>query len=110
MLDRLQIVKQRFDEISDLIIQPDIIADQKRYVQLNQEYKTLKALAGKRDEYVSLMSNIILPIISCIIYFFRSIHQLVVLYVKKHLLLIHHIFHFVGGYYVLYPLEVNIMF
>jgi hypothetical protein len=37
MLDRLQIVKQRFDEISDLIIQPDVISDQKRYVQLNQE-------------------------------------------------------------------------
>ena len=36
MLDRLQIVKQRFDEISDLIIQPDVIADQKRYVQLNR--------------------------------------------------------------------------
>jgi peptide chain release factor 1 len=34
MLDRLQIVKQRFDEISDLIIQPDVISDQKRYVQL----------------------------------------------------------------------------
>jgi peptide chain release factor 1 len=31
MLDRLQIVKQRFDEISDLIIQPDVISDQKRY-------------------------------------------------------------------------------
>jgi protein subunit release factor A len=39
MLDRLQYVKQRFDEISDLIIQPDVIADQKRYVQLNKEYK-----------------------------------------------------------------------
>jgi peptide chain release factor 1 len=36
MLDRLQIVKQRFDEISDLIM-PDVISDQKRYVQLNQE-------------------------------------------------------------------------
>jgi peptide chain release factor 1 len=58
MLDRLQIVKQRFDEISDLIIQPEVISDQKRYVQLNQEYKTLKALAEKRDEYVLLMANI----------------------------------------------------
>lgn len=47
MLDRLQIVKQRFDEISDLIIQPDVIADQKRYVQLNKEYKDLKALSEK---------------------------------------------------------------
>jgi peptide chain release factor 1 len=58
MLDRLQIVKQRFDEISDLIIQPEVISDQKRYVQLNKEYKDLKALAEKRDEYVLLMANI----------------------------------------------------
>ena len=58
MLDRLQIVKQRFDEISDLIIQPAVIADQKRYVQLNQEYKNLKGLVNKREEYVTLLSNI----------------------------------------------------
>ena len=58
MLERLQYVKQRFDEISDLIIQPDVISDQKRYVQLNQEYKGLKNLMEKRDEYVTLDANI----------------------------------------------------
>jgi len=58
MLDRLQYVKQRFDEISDLIIQPDVIADQNRYVQLNQEYKTLKGLMDKREEYIRLTQNI----------------------------------------------------
>ena len=42
MLEKIQIVKQRFDEVNDLIIQPDIISDQKRYVQLNKEYKDLK--------------------------------------------------------------------
>lgn len=57
MLDRLQIIKQRFDEVSDLIIQPDVIADQKRYVQLNKEYKDLKAMAEKREEYLKLMGN-----------------------------------------------------
>ena len=54
MLERLQYVKQRFDEVSDLIIQPDVIADQKRYVQLNKEYKDLKELVEKRDEYINL--------------------------------------------------------
>jgi protein subunit release factor A len=44
MLDKLRIVKQRFDEVSDLIIQPDIITDQKRYVKLNKEYKDLTDL------------------------------------------------------------------
>ena len=54
MIDRLAIVKQRFDEVSDLIIQPDIIADQKRYVALNREYKDLSALMEKRTAYLNL--------------------------------------------------------
>ncbi|MEM7187033.1 MAG: peptide chain release factor 1 [Bacteroidota bacterium] len=58
MLDRLQIIKQRFDEVSDLIIQPDIISDQKRYIQLNKEYKDLRLLMEKRDEYVTLTDNL----------------------------------------------------
>ena len=58
MLDRLQIIKQRFDEVSDLIIQPDIIADQKRYVQLNKEYKDLKGLVEKREEYLKVTGAI----------------------------------------------------
>ena len=55
--EKLQIVKQRFDEVSDLIIQPDIIADQKRYISLNREYKDLNALMKKRLEFLSFFSN-----------------------------------------------------
>jgi peptide chain release factor 1 len=55
--EKLQIIKQRFDEVSDLIIQPEIIADQKRYISLNREYKDLNALMEKREEYLSLLSN-----------------------------------------------------
>jgi peptide chain release factor 1 len=58
MIDKLNIVKQRFDEVSDLIIQPDVITDQKRYVQLTKEYKDLKDLMVKRDEYIELTNNI----------------------------------------------------
>ena len=58
MLARLDIVKQRFDEVSDLIIQPNIIADQKRYVQLTKEYKDLKQLMDKREEYIIVTGNI----------------------------------------------------
>ena len=58
MLDKLNIVKQRFDEVSDLIIQPDVIADQKRYIQLNKEYKDLKELMDKREEYINVTGNL----------------------------------------------------
>ena len=54
MIDRLAIVKQRFDEVSDLIIQPDIIADQKRYIALNREFKDLNNLMEKRKQYLDL--------------------------------------------------------
>lgn len=58
MLEKLQIIKNRFDEVSDLIIQPDIISDQKRYIQLNKEYKDLRVLMDKREEYTSLTNSI----------------------------------------------------
>ena len=58
MLDKLRIVKQRYDEVSDLIIQPDIIMDQKRYAKLSKEYKDLGDVVKKGDEYQSLLSNI----------------------------------------------------
>jgi peptide chain release factor 1 len=58
MLDKLDIVKQRFVEVTDLIIQPDIINDQKRYIALNKEYKDLKVLVDKRDEYKVILDNL----------------------------------------------------
>ncbi|GAA4281205.1 peptide chain release factor 1 [Gaetbulibacter aestuarii] len=58
MLEKLQIVKQRFDEVSDLIIQPDIMSDQKRYIQLNKEYKDLKVLMDKRADYIEATDNL----------------------------------------------------
>ena len=41
-----------------MIIQPDIITDQKRYVQLNKEYKDLRILTEKGDQYKALLANI----------------------------------------------------
>jgi peptide chain release factor 1 len=58
MIEKIQIVKQRFDEVNDLIIQPDIIADQKRYIQLNREYKDLKVIVDKGVEYQTLLANL----------------------------------------------------
>ncbi|MDA7777771.1 peptide chain release factor 1 [Flavobacteriaceae bacterium] len=58
MLEKLHIIQQRFDEVSDLIIQPDIISDQKRYIQLNKEYKNLSLLTEKIKSYKTLLSNL----------------------------------------------------
>ena len=58
MLEKLQIVEQRFDEVSDLIVQPDIISDQKRYIQLNKEYKELSLLVEKIKMYKTSLLNL----------------------------------------------------
>ena len=58
MIEKLEIVQQRFNEISDLIIQPEVIADQKKYIQLNKEYKDLSLLVLKGEKYLTLISNI----------------------------------------------------
>ena len=58
MLDKLNFIKQRFDEVSDLIIQPDIMSNQKRYIELSKEYKDLKAIMDEREVYIDLKNNL----------------------------------------------------
>lgn len=58
MQEKLDQIKQRFDEVNDLIIQPDIIQDQKRYVKLNKEYKELQHIVGLREKYLEITSRL----------------------------------------------------
>lgn len=58
MLDKLNVILQRFNEVTDLIIQPDIINDNQRYISLNREYKSLKPLVEIRDKYIEFSSRI----------------------------------------------------
>ena len=57
MIEKLKIIKQKFDEISDLIIQPDIISDQKKYIKLNKEYKDLKLIVDISEKYFDAKLN-----------------------------------------------------
>ena len=58
MIEKLNIVEQRYNEVSDLIIQPDIINDRKRYVSLNKEYKDLGLIVEKKKNLQELLNNI----------------------------------------------------
>jgi len=48
----------RFEEISTLIADPSVIADQKRYVRLSKEYKELDDLMEARKEYLQTLDGI----------------------------------------------------
>jgi peptide chain release factor 1 len=58
ILDKLEGVSTRFDEVGRLLTAPDIMSDMKRYIHLNKEYKELKPIIEVFNEYKDLMSNI----------------------------------------------------
>lgn len=58
LLERLDGIEARFQEVSTLLADPNVIADQKRYVTLTKEYKGLSALAKATDHYRHLLADI----------------------------------------------------
>ena len=58
MLDKLEAIKSRFDEVSQLIVDPNIISDMKQYIQLNKEYKDLQPIIVAYKNYKNLLSNL----------------------------------------------------
>ncbi|MBO4529139.1 MAG: peptide chain release factor 1 [Paludibacteraceae bacterium] len=58
LLERLDGLEHKFEEISTLITDPAVIADMKRYVKLNKEYHDLELIMNARKEYKNALSNI----------------------------------------------------
>ena len=58
ILEKLDGIVSRFEEVSVLITDPNVISDQKRYVKLTKEYKDLEQLVATRKEYIDCMSNL----------------------------------------------------
>jgi peptide chain release factor 1 len=58
LLQKLEAIHIRFVEVGMLIVDPDIIADMKRYVKLNKEYKDLEELDSVYHEYKNVLDNL----------------------------------------------------
>ncbi|MAA57022.1 MAG: peptide chain release factor 1 [Cryomorphaceae bacterium] len=58
LLTKLEAIHFRFIEVGNLITDPDIIADMKRYVKLNKEYRDLEVLDQTYKTYSNLLSNL----------------------------------------------------
>ncbi len=58
LLDKLDGLQHRFEEVSLLITDPDVIADMKRYVKLNKEYSELEKILEAQQEYKSALATI----------------------------------------------------
>ncbi|MFC7346547.1 peptide chain release factor 1 [Chryseobacterium zhengzhouense] len=58
LIPKLEAIKQRYNEVADLIIQPDVISDQKRYSSLNKEYSDLGKIVRVYDLYKGALDTI----------------------------------------------------
>ncbi len=58
LLQKLDSLLPRYEEVSTLITDPSVIADQQRYVRLTKEYKDLGALMTLRQKYKTCLDAI----------------------------------------------------
>jgi len=58
LLQRLDGIEARFEEVSTLITDPAVIADMKRYVRLSKEYKDLEKLTASTRRYRQFVDDI----------------------------------------------------
>lgn len=58
ILEKLEGVKSRFIEVGELLTQPEILSDMKRYIRLNKEYKDLSPIVESYEKYKLALSNL----------------------------------------------------
>ncbi len=58
MLDKLEEIKLRFEEVGQLIVQPDAMSDMGNFSKLSKEYKDLEKIVVKYEEYKIILDNI----------------------------------------------------
>lgn len=58
LLDKLDGLMSRFEEVSLLVTDPSVIADQQRFVKLTREYKELEDVLNARKEYIQCIQGI----------------------------------------------------
>lgn len=57
MLDKLQAIKERWEEVELELTKPETIADMKRFAKLNKEYKDLGKIVEQYHIYRNIVSN-----------------------------------------------------
>jgi peptide chain release factor 1 len=58
MLDKLEAIKAKFDDIGVALTNPEIVANNKRFSQLSKEYRSLEKIVNAYTQYKRLLSDI----------------------------------------------------
>ncbi len=58
MLDKLEAIRARFDELGVALSNPEIVNDNKKYRQLSKEYRDLEKIVNVRNQYAKILEDI----------------------------------------------------
>ena len=58
MLDKLDAIKGRFDNLGVALTNPEIVSDNKKFTATSKEYRSLEKIVNARNEYVKLLDDI----------------------------------------------------
>lgn len=58
MLDQLEAIRERFNEVAQQIVQPEAVSDQKRFMKLSKEYKDLEKIVIQYQAFTQLLEEI----------------------------------------------------
>ncbi len=58
ILDKLEIIKNRWEEIGEQMNDPEVMSDVKRFVKLNKDYRELEPIVNTYKEYKNILGNI----------------------------------------------------
>jgi peptide chain release factor 1 len=58
MLERLEAIKARFEELGIALSNPEIVSDNKKYKQLSKEYRNLEKIVIVRNQYAKILDDI----------------------------------------------------
>lgn len=58
MIDKLELIKKRWEDVGEMITDPSVISDQQRYIKLNREYKELTLIVNTYNEYRLTINNL----------------------------------------------------
>lgn len=58
MLDRLDAIKAKFDDIGVALTNPEVVSDNKRFSQLSKEYRSLEKIVNASNQYRRLLSDL----------------------------------------------------
>lgn len=58
LLERLEAIKMRYEEVGEKLSDPEVVSDMKRFTQLNKEYADLKEIVDIYHEYRDMLANI----------------------------------------------------